>query len=206
MCRGRPPSNQESILHHRKGGAELASAREGERIGVRVRRTVCPRPGAGTGAGCVVRPGSRHRERRHLLRKVVQLPLAAGGGGKPHRDAERWAVLRSWEDPSKDAPSATCESRHHALLWAAALEVASRGSDLAVGARRRDEGGQVIEEWLPETGSHVVGHFATGDPDVEAAMRVLSSLLRIPEALARVVDAGSAPIAELIGRRLVGEQ
>jgi hypothetical protein len=36
-------------------------------------------------------------------------------------------------------------------------------------------------------------------------MRVLSSLLRIPEALARVVDAGSAPVAELIGRWLVGE-
>jgi hypothetical protein len=36
-----------------------------------------------------------------------------------------------------------------------------------------------------------------------AARWVLSSLLRIPEALARVVDAGSAPVAELIGRRLV---
>ena len=115
--------------------------------------------------------------------KIVHLPLAAagggsdggdgGGGGKPARDAERWAVLRTWEDPSKDAPSATCESRHHALLWTAALEVASRGSDLAVGTRR-DERGQVIEEWLPDGGSHVVGHFAVSDPDVEAAMRVLS--------------------------------
>ena len=145
--------------------------------------------------------------------KVVHLPLAAaagggdggnGGGNKPDRDVERWVVLRTWEDPSKDAPSATCESRHHALLWAAALEVASRGSDLAIGARR-DERGHVLEEWLPESGSHVVGHFAVSDPDVEAAMRVLSSLLRIPEALARVVDAGSAPIAEILGRRLVGE-
>ena len=68
------------------------------------------------------------------------------------------------------------------------------------GARGRS---QVIEEWLPDGGSHVVGHFAVSDPDVEAAMRVLSSLLRIPEALARVVDAGSAPIAEILGRRLV---
>jgi hypothetical protein len=41
--------------------------------------------------------------------------------------------------------------------------------------------------------------------DVVAAMRVLGSLWRILESLARVVDAGSAPIAELIGRRLVGE-
>ena len=147
--------------------------------------------------------------------KIVQLPLAAaggsggnggdGGGGKPRRDAERWAVLRSWEDPSKDGPSATCESRQLALLCAAALEVASRGSDLAVGVRR-DEHGQVIEEWLPEKGSRVVGHFPVWDQDVVAAMRVLGSLLRIPEVLARVVDAGSAPIAALLGRRLVGEE
>jgi len=146
--------------------------------------------------------------------KVVQLPLATAGGGDggngddgpgdPDPDAERWAVLRSWEDPSKDEPSATCRFREHALLWAAALEVASRGSDLGVGLRR-DEHGQVIEEWLPEQGTRIVGHFATWDQDAVAAMRVLSSLVRIPEALARVVDAGSAPIAELIGRRLVSE-
>ena len=88
-------------------------------------------------------------------------------------------------------------------MWAAALEVASRGSDLGIGVRR-DEQGQVIEEWLPEQGTRIVGHFATWDQDVVAAMRVLSSLVRVPEALARVVDAGSAPIVELIGRRLVG--
>ena len=149
--------------------------------------------------------------------KVVQLPLAAAGGGDggnggdgngsdgnggPDRDAERWAVLRSWEDPSSDTPSGTFRFREHALLWAAALEVASRGSDLGVGTRR-DEHGQVIEEWLPERGTRIVGHFATWDQDVVAAMRVLSSLLRVPEALARVVDAGSAPIAEIVGRWLV---
>jgi len=75
--------------------------------------------------------------------KVVELPLAAAGGGNggdgggnPDRDAVCWAVLRSWEDPSKDEPSATFRFREHALLWAAALEVASRGSDLGVGLRR----------------------------------------------------------------------
>ena len=93
------------------------------------------------------------------------------------------------------------EAREDARL--AALEVASRGSDLAVDARR-DERGQVLEEWLPDGGTHVVGHLAVSDPAVVVAMRVLSSLLRIPEALARVVDAGSAPIAEILGRRLVG--
>jgi len=40
--------------------------------------------------------------------------------------------------------------------------------------------------------------------EVAAAMRVLGSLLRVPEALARLVDAAGAPIVELIGRRLAG--
>jgi hypothetical protein len=145
--------------------------------------------------------------------KVVQLPLAAAGGGGGgnggdgdgrggNPDAECWMVLRSWEKPSTDTPAGTFRFREHALLWAAALEVASRGSDLGIGVRR-DAHGQVIEEWLPEKGTRIVGHFPVWDQDVVAAMRVLSSLLRIPEALARVVDAGSAPVAELIGRRLV---
>jgi hypothetical protein len=140
--------------------------------------------------------------------KVVRLPLAGGGDGDGgdgggESDAERWMVLRSRETPSTDTPSGTFRFREHALLWAAALEVASRGSDLGVGIRR-DELGQVIEEWLLEKGARTVGHFTTWDQDVVAAMRVLSSLLRIPEALARVVDAGSAPVAERIGRWLVG--
>jgi hypothetical protein len=147
--------------------------------------------------------------------KVVQLPLATAGGGGGNNggnggdgdgdgnpEAERWIVLRSWEKPSTDSPAGTFRFREHALLWAAALEVASRGSDLGIGVRR-DSHGQVIEEWLPEKGTRIVGHFPVWDQDVVAAMRVLSSLLRIPEALARVVDAGSAPVAELIGRRLV---
>jgi hypothetical protein len=144
--------------------------------------------------------------------KVVQLPLAAAGGGGGNRgggggdsDAERWVVLRSWEVAGTDTPSGIFRFREYALLWAAALEVASRGSDLGIGVRR-DPHGQVIEEWLPEKGKRTVGHFAVWDQDVVAAMRVLGSLLRIPEALARVVDAGSAPVAELIGRRLVGEE
>jgi hypothetical protein len=99
-------------------------------------------------------------------------------------------------------PSGTFRFHEHGLLWAAALQVASRGSDLGIGVRR-DAHGQVIEEWLPERGQRTVGHFPVWDQDVVAAMRVLPSLLRIPEPLARVVDAGSSPIAELIGRWLV---
>jgi len=148
--------------------------------------------------------------------KVVNLPPVGvsgggdgnhGGGGDPDRDpdcdAERWAVLRAWEDPSQDQASAIFEDREYALLAAAALEVASRGSDLGIGLTR-DDRGQVVVEWRPEQGSQTVGHFAVWDQDVAAAMRLLGSLLRVPEALARLVDAGGAPIVELIGRRLAG--
>jgi len=113
-------------------------------------------------------------------------------------------VLRAWEDPSQDDPSAIFQDREYALLAAAALEVASRGSDLGIGLTR-DDRGQVVVEWRPEQGAQTVGHFAVWDQDVVAAMRVLGSLLRIPEALARVVDAGGAPFVELIGRWLVSE-
>jgi len=147
--------------------------------------------------------------------KVVKLPPAGvsgggdggndgnSGGGDPDRDAERWAVLRSWEDPCQDQASAIFEDREYALLAAAALEVASRGSDLGIGLTR-DDRGQVVVEWRPEQGAQTVGHFAVWDQDVVAAMRLLGSLLRVPEALARLVDAGGAPIVELIGRRLAG--
>jgi len=148
--------------------------------------------------------------------KVVKLPVKLtascagggggddgnhGGGGDPDREAERWAVLRTWEDPSTDEPGAIFEDREYALLAAAALEVASRGSDLGIGLTR-DDRGQVVVEWRPEQGAQTVGHFAVWDQDVAAAMRLLGSLLRVPEALARLVDAGGAPIVELIGRRL----
>jgi len=144
--------------------------------------------------------------------KVVKLPPVGvsgggdannGGGGDPAREAERWAVLRCWEDPSQDKPSAIFEYREYALLAAAALEVASRGSDLGIGLTR-DDRGQVVVEWRAEQGAQTVGHFAVWDQDVAAAMRLLGSLLRVPEALARLVDAGGAPIVELIGRRLAG--
>jgi len=142
--------------------------------------------------------------------KVVKLPPAGAGGGgeggngdKPDRDAERWVILRSWEDPSQDEPSGTFQYREYALLAAAALEVASRGSDLGIGLTR-DDRGQAVVEWRPEQGAQTVGHFAVWDQDVAAAMRLLGSLLRVPEALARLVDAGGAPIVELIGRRLAG--
>jgi len=127
--------------------------------------------------------------------------MAATEVGKPNLDAECRTVLRTWEDPLKDEPRGTCLSREHALLWTPALEVAARCSNLAVGARR-DERGQVSEEWLPVKSTRTISHFATWENGV-TAKRVLESLLRTPEALARIVDAGSAPIAELIGRRLV---
>jgi len=61
--------------------------------------------------------------------QVVQMPPGGGGdddggGGRPDPEPERWAVLREWEKPGEDKPSGTFLYREHALLWAAALEVA----------------------------------------------------------------------------------
>jgi len=143
--------------------------------------------------------------------RVVELAAAGGGGGDDdgqggrRADAPRWAVLRAWEKPGQAEPAGRFLYREHALLCAAALEVASRGSDLGVGLTR-DDHGQVIVQWTGEQGAQTIGHLAVWDEGVAAALRFLETLLRVPEALARLVDAGGAPIAELLGRRLVAEE
>jgi len=141
--------------------------------------------------------------------QVVQLPPGGedggrGGGSDSDRDSERWAVLRAWEDPATAEPSGVFVYREHALLWAAALEVGARGSVLAVGVER-DDRGQVVSYWCAEEGTRTLGHITIWDDTVAPVFRVLESLLRSPEALARLMDAGGAPIAELLGRRLALE-
>jgi len=138
--------------------------------------------------------------------RVLPLPPTGGGGegggGKDGRDHnERWVVLRAWEVLGHHEPHARTLYREHALLWAAALEIASRGSDLAVGVTR-DEEGLAITEWSAETGPQTRGHIRVWDQDVAAAFRFLDALLRCPEALARVVDAAGSAIVELLGQRL----
>jgi hypothetical protein len=146
--------------------------------------------------------------------KVVKLPAATGGGGGDGEggdgrvddfDAERWVVLRSFEKPEEAAPMGTFRFREYALLWAAALELTSRGSDLGVGISC-DEDGQVVVEWLRAQGPRTIGHAAVWDENLPPTLHVLDALLRVPEALARVVDAGGAPIVELLGRRLMTEE
>jgi hypothetical protein len=44
------------------------------------------------------------------------------------------------------------------------------------------------------------------DENLPPTLHVLDALLRVPEALARMVDAGGAPIVELLGRRLMVEE
>jgi len=140
--------------------------------------------------------------------KVLQLPPAGSGGGDGSggntRGPERWVVLRAWEEPEEAEPNGTALYREHAQLWAAALEVASRGSNLAVGLTR-DEEGLVISEWSPETGLQTRGHIRVWDEDAAIVFRVLDGLLRCPEALARLVDAGGSALVELLGRRLAVE-
>jgi len=136
--------------------------------------------------------------------QVLQLPPAGGGGGGRggnDRDPERWVVLRAWEDLAQTEPLAKCLYREHALLWAAAVEVASRGSNLGVGLTR-DEEGLVLSEWCAETGLQIRGHVRVWDEDAAAVFRVLDGLLRCPEALARLLDAGGSAVVELLGRRL----
>jgi len=69
----------------------------------------------------------------------------------------------------------------------------------------RDAEGLVISEWSPATGLQTRGHIRIWDEDAAVVLRVLDGLLRCPEALARLVDAGGAAVVELLGRRLAVE-
>jgi len=145
--------------------------------------------------------------------KVVEIPVERAGA-HPF-DAERWAVLRAWEDPKVDPPAGTFRFREIALLYAAALAVASRGAVLSVRDAREDEedGGSsggapgvrrlVVVQWTPDGKEQVVGHLPIWDDDVIAALRNVEALLRSSEALAQLLEAGCGPIAELLGRRLM---
>ena len=130
--------------------------------------------------------------------QVIELP--PGSGNDP--EAERWIVLRSWEKPEEVEPCGTFRYREHALLWAAALEVAARRGTLNIGLERDDEG-HVVEQWTVEQGCRTIGHLTLWDEPLTAALDVLEALLRCPDALARVLDAGGPYIAELLGRRLM---
>jgi hypothetical protein len=145
--------------------------------------------------------------------KVVEIPVQ--GAGRSSLDAERWAVVRAWEDPKVDPPAGTFRFREIALIYAAALAVASRGAVLSVRDARDDEerggnGGSaagsrrlVVVQWTPDGREQVVGHIPLWDDDVIAALRNVESLLRSAEALAQLLEAGCGPVAELLGRRLM---
>lgn len=133
--------------------------------------------------------------------QVVELPPGGSGGTRDAR-AERWAVLRAWETPGEVEPCGVFRFREHALLWAAALEVAARRGNVAVGLSR-DEAGHEVEEWTADEGCRLVGHTTLWDEPLGAAFQVLEALWRCPDALARVLDAGGPYLVELVGRRLV---
>jgi len=147
--------------------------------------------------------------------KVVEIPVERAGA-HPF-DAERWAVVRGWEDPIVDPPAGTFRFREIALIYAAALAVASRGAVLSVrDAREGEEGGGsgggaagtrrlVVVQWTPDGKEQVVGHLPIWDDDVIAALRNVEALLRSSEALAQLLEAGCGPVAELLGRRLMAD-
>jgi hypothetical protein len=145
--------------------------------------------------------------------KVVEIPVE--GANRGSLDAERWAVVRAWEDPKVDPPAGTFRFREIALIYAAALAVASRGAVLSVRDARDDEEGGgsggsaagtrrlVVVQWTPDGREQVVGHIPIWDDDVIAALRNVEALLHSSEALAQLLEAGCGPIAELLGRRLM---
>jgi len=111
-------------------------------------------------------------------------------------------VVRAWEKPGEVKPSGKFLYREHALLWAAALEVAARRGALNAGLER-DEEGHLVDQWTDDQGCREIGHLTVWDEALSAAFQVLEALLRCPDAFARVVDAGGPYIAELLGRRLM---
>jgi hypothetical protein len=145
--------------------------------------------------------------------KVVEIPAV---GAEAHTFAvDRWAVVRAWENPKVDPPAGTFRFREVALMYAAALAVASRGAVLSVRDARDDEEGGgsaggaagtrrlVVVQWTPDGREQVVGHLPTWDDDAIAALRNVEALLRSSEALAQLLEAGCGPVAELLGRRLM---
>jgi hypothetical protein len=148
--------------------------------------------------------------------KVVEIPVERVD--RSSLDAERWAVVRAWEDPKVDPPAGTFRFREVALMYAAAVAVASRGAVLSVRDARDDEEGGgsgggaggaagarrlVVVQWTPDGREQVVGHIPLWDDDVIAALRNVEALLRSSEALAQLLEAGCGPVAELLGRRLM---
>ena len=153
--------------------------------------------------------------------KVVDLPIE--GKVSYSFDTERWGVMRAWEDPEVDRPAGTFRFREVALIYAAALAVASRGASLTIdpdpepdpdpedddggggdgGGSASGEGRLPVVQWTYEGRVQVVGHVPLWDDDVNAALRYVEALLHCNEALAQLLEAGCGPIAELLGRRLM---
>jgi len=113
-------------------------------------------------------------------------------------------VLRTWERVGVHTPAGVFQYREHALLYAAALTVSARDSNLTVG-QTRDDGGQVVAEFSAAGGLETVGHVQVFDQDAAASLRVLEALLRNPDAFGSIVDAGGVTLAELVGDLLAAE-
>ena len=69
----------------------------------------------------------------------------------------------------------------------------------------RDEAGQVVSEFNAATGLKTVGHLAVYHEDMVPAFHVLDAVLRNPDALAWLLDAGGVTLAELVGERLAAD-
>jgi len=106
--------------------------------------------------------------------------------------------------PGVHTPAGVFQYREHALLYAAALTVSARDSNLTVG-QTRDDAGLVVGEFSAAGGLKTVGHVQVFDQDAAASLRVLEALLRNPDAFGSIVDAGGVTLAELVGDLLAAE-
>jgi hypothetical protein len=135
---------------------------------------------------------------------VVERAVASPGQRAATGYPERYGVYRTWEDPETAEPAASFRFREQAYLYAAALEVAARGSVLTVSREPTEKGYEVIQ-WDIQGRPEVVGHVAVYNEDVFPTFGTLETLLRAIEPLAQVLDAAGGVIVELLGRRLMVE-
>ncbi|HZF08267.1 MAG TPA: hypothetical protein VFE33_05690 [Thermoanaerobaculia bacterium] len=108
-----------------------------------------------------------------------------------------WAVLRRGESlAAGDRPTAVFRDRERALLAAAVLPGTGLDRLFRLQHERSPEGYAII------SGGEVVGHLDRFNPELLAAMHTAEVFARVPESLARLLEASGAVALASAGRLL----
>ena len=108
-----------------------------------------------------------------------------------------WAVLRRGESlAAGDRPTAVFRERERALLAAAVLPGTGFERLFRLQHERSPEGYAVV------SGGEVVGHLERYDPEMLAALHTAEVFARLPESLARLLEASGAVALASAGRLL----